>query len=554
MGAINCKETPRQKMIGMMYLFLTAMLALNVSKDILDAFVIVNEGMEKTNTNFSLKNSFTYDAFVVANQNDPIKVAPYYRAAMNIKKYSKDLDTYIKKLKAELITRIEGTEKAPAAIKDMRNFDGKDDRDVPHNFMLGESEDGSQGSARELKNKLIEFKKNLFAELKKSDISLPNKELSIRGLGDLGINTENNPKASADEPAEKYWETALFAEIPAAATITLLSQIQNQVKNAEATVIQTLYSGIGATSFKFDTVAPRVIPKSSFLISGDKYEADLFIAAFSSTDTVSKVLIGDSYDSINGKLLGNVKTLNIERGIGKYVVEGAGQGNHSYAAIINVFNASTGIFTPYAVKSGGKYNIEYNVAPPMAVVSPTKMNVLYIGVDNPMEISVPGFRDDQVSASCSGGSLFKSGKGWIARVSKVGKCNISVNAKDDKGTSRSMGSKEFRIKRVPNPVPMCGGQKGGNIAKGLLTAQVGPAATLENFDFELKFSVVSFVVSATIGGFDQDPASKSGRFTPEQIALIKKVPKGKRVRIENVRARGPDGTVTDIGTISFKLQ
>ncbi|PIX35713.1 MAG: gliding motility protein GldM, partial [Bacteroidetes bacterium CG_4_8_14_3_um_filter_31_14] len=192
--------------------------------------------------------------------------------------------------------------------------------------------------------------------------------------------------------------------------------------------------------------------------------------------------------------------------------------------------------------------------PPMAVVSPTKMNVLYIGVDNPMEISVPGFRDDQVSASCSGGSLFKSGKGWIARVSKVGKCNISVNAKDDKGTSRSMGSKEFRIKRVPNPVPMCGGQKGGNISKGLLTAQVGPAATLENFDFELKFSVVSFVVSATIGGFDQDPASKSGRFTPEQIALIKKVPKGKRVRIENVRARGPDGTVTDIGTISFKLQ
>ena len=555
MGATNCPETPRQKMIGMMYLFLTAMLALNVSKEILNAFAIVNEGMEKTNANFTLRNGFTYDAFTAAKQNDPLKVTPYYDAAMNAKKYSTEVDEYIKDLKLQMIMQIDGKPKEVAleTEKDLLKFDGKDNRDVPHYFMVGEAVDGSKGKARELKDKLNEFKKKMFDLLRNPKIQLPDKELTIKGLGELGINTADNPNASPDKPDEKFWETSKFAEIPAIASITMLTQIQNQVKNAEAVIIQTLLSSIGATDFKFDTVAPRVIPKSNYLISGDKYEADLFIAAFSSTDTMSKVMVGDGYDSINGKLTGTVKEIPVTRGVGKYIIDGAGVGSHTYAAMINVFNSSTGQYKPYAVKSGGKYNIEYTVAPPMAVVSPTKMNVLYIGVENPMEISVPGFRDDQISANCSGGTLYKSGKGWVAKVTKVGKCNISVSVKDDKGTSRSMGTKEFRMKRVPDPVPTVAGKKGGPIAKSLLAAQSGVVATLENFDFDLKFSVLGFTVSANIGGFTQDAVSNSSRFTPEQINLFTKVQKGKKVYIENVRAQGPDGTSRNLGSIAFKI-
>jgi len=557
MGATNCPETPRQKMIGMMYLFLTAMLALNVAKNVLDAFAIVDDGLQKTNANFTIKNGFTYDAFVIAKQNDPIKVTPYYDAAMKAKVYSKSLFEYIKSLKVEIITKIDGKtkEESEKAEENMMLLDGKDDRDVAQNYLVGDAVDGSGGVARHIKDSLISFKKRMIALIQDPKISIKDKELTIKNLGNLGINTDDNPKPDPDKPEEKHWETALFSEIPAAAVITILTELQNQVKNAEASITQTLLGGIGATDFKFDTVAPRVIPKSNYLISGDKYEADLFIAAFSSSDTASKIMIGDSYDSVKASLTGNIKTYNIQRGVGKYVVEGAGVGTHSYAAIINVFNASTGQFKPYPVKSGGSYNIEYTVAPPMAVVSPTKMNVLYIGVDNPIEISVPGFRDDQISASCSGGSLIKSGKGgWIARVTKTGKCNVSVSVKDNKGTTRSMGTKEFRVKRVPDPVPTCAGQKGGIISKGLLAAQVGPAATLENFDFELKFQVVSFSVSATINNFENDVPCQGGRFTPAQVNLITKVQKGKRVRIENVKAKGPDGRVVDIGSISFKLQ
>lgn len=555
MGATNCPETPRQKMIGMMYLFLTAMLALNVSKEILNAFVVVNKGLQQTNVNFTQRNGFTYQSLAFAKGNDPKKVTPYYDAAENVKKLSNELDAYIKDLKIQIIKKADGATDAEAAIReeDMMKFEAKDNRDIPHLFMLGEAGDGSQGEARNLKNKLIDFKKKTLDLLKDPKIILNKKDTVIKKLGELGINTDDDKNFDPDKPDEKYWETKLFAEIPCAATLTLLTQIQNQVKNAEATLIQTLLGGIGSEEIKFDVVAPRVIPKSNYIIQGDSYEAELFIAAYSSTDTTSQVVIGEAYDSVKNEIINPSQTINFKDGIGKYIVPNAGGGSHTYSALIRVFNATTGVMTSYPVKSGGKYGIEYNVAPPMAVVSPTKMNVLYIGVDNPIEISVPGFRDDQISANCSGGSLIKSGKGWVARVTKVGKCNISVSAKDDKGGSKSMGSKEFRVKRVPLPVPTCGGQKGGTIGKGLLSAQAGPAATLENFDFELKYSVVSFNVSASIGGFTQDAPSNGGRFTPQQLDLINKVPKGKKVYIENVKAKGPDGTVSDIGTISFKL-
>ena len=557
MGATNCPETPRQKMIGMMYLFLTAMLALNVSKDILSAFVVVNKGLQQTNVNFSQRNGFTYQALAFAKGNDPKKVTPYYDAAEEVKKLSEEVDAYIKKLKVDLIIKADGStpEEATAAESDMKLFANKSNKHIPQLFMLGQSNDGSLGEARPLKNKLIEFKKKVLDLLKDPKIILNKKDTVLKKLGDLGVGTDDDKNYDPDKPEEKYWETRLFSELPAAATITLLTQIQNQVKNAEATIIQTLYGGIGSEDIKFDVVAPRVIPKSNYLIQGDSYEAELFIAAYSSTDTTSQVVIGESYDSINRKIINPSQTINFKNGMGKYIVPNAGGGAHTYAAMINVFNSTTGVTTSYPVKSGGKYNIEYMVAPPMAVVSPTKMNVLYIGVDNPIEISVPGFRDDQISAGCSGGSLSKAGKGgWIARVTKAGKCNISVTVKDDKGGSRSMGSKEFRVKRIPDPVPTVAKLKGGQIAKNMLQAQSGVEATLEGFDFDLKFTIASFTVSATLdGGFSEEPTSQTNKFTPQQLALFGKLKKGKKVYIENVKCRKPDGTVVPLGSISFKI-
>ncbi|MGQ9847466.1 MAG: hypothetical protein ACUVQP_08210 [Bacteroidales bacterium] len=172
MGATNCPETPRQKMIGMMYLFLTAMLALNVSKDILNAFATVNEGLQKTNVSFSLSNGFTYDAFERAKQNDPIKVAPYYEAAAKAKKYAEEVYNFLNEKKIDLIMQCDGKtrEEAEKAVEDLILFEAKDQRDIPHFYMLGESVDGSKGEARNIKNKLNEYKKNLLELFKYTKI------------------------------------------------------------------------------------------------------------------------------------------------------------------------------------------------------------------------------------------------------------------------------------------------------------------------------------------------------------------------------------------------
>lgn len=552
MGATNCPETPRQKMIGMMYLMLTCMLALNISKEVLNAFIVVNEGLVKTNEVFEQKNAYMYAALEKAKANSPEKAGPASNAAQKAKEYSAELDKYIQELKIELFMAADGCTREVAMTANIKDLQAKDNVDRPHFILIGESVDGSAGKARILKNKLNEYKEKLIALLNDPKIDIPNKPKEIKDLGDLGINTADNPNASPDKPFEKYWETNTFGEIPLAAVITMLTQVQNQVKNAEATIVNKLLGSIGASDFKFDTIAPRIVPRSNYIVSGDSYEAELFIAAFSTTDK-PRILVGSGFDSTKGELTGTIDSVTVERGVGKYKVDGPGIGAHTFAAVIQVKNPVTGEFKTYPIKSGGKYDLEYMVAKPQAVISPTKMNVLYIGVPNPIDISVSGFRADQINANISQGSLSKSGTGYVANVKTPGKCNISVSVKDDKGQSRSMGSMEFRIKRVPDPVPKVANLKGGSISKSLLVSQTGVKADLENFDFDLKFDVVGFLVEATIKGFSESKVSTGARFTPEQIALINKVAIGQSVYIADVKAKKPDGTVANIGTIKFKL-
>src|ERR1043165_4725756 len=157
----SSKETPRQKMIGMMYLVLTALLALNVSKDILDAFVVVNKGLEKTNVNFSDRNEELYSMFDLAKTVDPVRVTANWKLAQEAKKGSEELCVYIDKLQKQLIAKTEGLEQNVADTIQMANIAGKDKYDTPTNILIGDSEDGSAGASRELKNKLIAYRTQL---------------------------------------------------------------------------------------------------------------------------------------------------------------------------------------------------------------------------------------------------------------------------------------------------------------------------------------------------------------------------------------------------------
>src|ERR1051326_3601691 len=148
------KETPRQKMIGMMYLVLTALLALNVSKEILNAFIIVNTGLEKTNVNFTSKNEITYAQFEKAKLNDEKKVRPFYDAAMAAQKASKEMVDYIEKIKLELIRDVDKVD----TLSNLKFLNAKDNYDIPTHYMIGDDPENATGKAAELKVKIKNYK------------------------------------------------------------------------------------------------------------------------------------------------------------------------------------------------------------------------------------------------------------------------------------------------------------------------------------------------------------------------------------------------------------
>ena len=558
-GGANCPETPRQKMIGMMYLFLTAMLALNVSKSILNAFVIVNNSLEATNTAFETNNSNMYTTFENEKAKNPTKVQAYFDAAMKAQQLSKDMDAYVLELKAEIVAETEGITLEEAKELPLGGVNAKDNNVIPTHHLIGEKADGSTGKARELKIALDKYVSDLKKLFDPKAIDIPLKSSVITGLGNLGVETRDPQDIEelkgtinfSDNPEEKYWETSKFYHTPLAAVVTMFSQIQNQIRNAESTVVGLLLNSISASDFKFDTLAAKVIPNSNYIIQGDKYEADLFVAAFSTTDN-PKIIVGEGYDTVKAELTGKIDTVPVNKGVGRLSVDASSTGPKKYSAIINV-KKPDGTYKAYPLIVNGSHEIEYMVAKPSAVISPTKMNVLYVGVWNPLEISVAGYPADRVKPS--GGLSGDGGPGkYKVKPTRAGKKTISVSVLDEDGTSRSMGSQEFRVKRVPDPVAKIAKKKGGKIKKNVLLAQAGVKADLENFDFDLTFRIVGFTVAVNVGGFEKTASSGSYRFTPQQVALMKKSKRGGRVTFENIRAKGPDGSVRKLGTVSFKIQ
>jgi gliding motility-associated protein GldM len=215
--------------------------------------------------------------------------------------------------------------------------------------------------------------------------------------------------------------------------------------------------------------------------------------------------------------------------------------------VIN-YKDPNGIIVPYP------FSHEYIVAKPSMTVSPTKMNVFYAGLANPVSISVPGIPSSNLKVSITNGRIEASSDGYTVYPDKVGvKSIVSVSADID-GTIKSMGSMEFRVKRVPNPVATVGGKNEGLISKNELLAEQGVFAEIPDFDFQMKFTVASFVVSTSKGGFVVDKPATGNKFSSEQIDLMKGLNPGGRLYIDNIVAKGEDGSTRNLSAISFKIR
>ena len=508
MGTKNCPEAPRQKMISVMYLVLTAMLALNVDKSVLDAFVMVDHSFMQTIENFTAKNQRVYSDFNSAAQENPQKAGELNKKVLDVKASSDSLYNLILSLKELIVKTADGPE------GNINEIVATSDLNISAQVMI------TQKKGAVLKNAIEAYRNSLLALVDTSNTEL------IASIN-KSLNTDPPPPKEGSTPS---WEEGKFEGYPLIAVITLMSKIQSDVRNAESDVIHNLYAKIDASSFKFNKLQAQVVSKSDFVLLGGTYEAKVFLSAIDTTVS-PEVYVG------GGKL---------SNAFGDYKVGTSREGKIEYSGYINYKNPE-GIVVPYPFKHA------YEVAKPSMTVSPTKMNVFYAGLDNPVSISVPGIAPSNVNVSITNGSISSGAAGYIVRPGKVGVNSvISVSATID-GTTKEIGSMPFRVKKVPDPIASVAGKIDGAITKNELLAQQGVLAKIPDFDFEMNFTVTSFVVSTIKASYVIDEPTKGNRFSTKQVDLMKGLNPGSRLYIESIVVKGDDGTTRNLPAISFKI-
>ncbi len=400
-------------------------------------------------------------------------------------------------------------------------------------------------SEQDLKALIVDFRETLL-----NDIISP-EATNVRESISNSLNTDD---ATEKDGSKVTWEIHNFHALPLVAVVTILSKIQVDIRNAEAETLNYLYNQIEAGSFKFNKLVPTVIPNSNYILKGNEYRAEVFIAA---TDTTQKpkIMVGN-YDStvtadgvVTYRMVGEYNELPIDHnGRGVYSVQAGSLGSKRWGGLIRM-QAPDGAMIDYPFKS------TYQVAEASLVVSPTKMNVFYSGLDNPVDISVPGVADNNISVSLSRGTIRRvSGSSYIVQPGRAGKPDIVVNVVAEiDGVKRRMPPKPFRVKNVPDPVAQVAGRERGDIPKSELVAQAGIFAVMKDFDFELTFKITGFKVSINDKGYTVEEISSSNRITDAQRQLLNRLRRGDQVVFQDIKAVGPEGNTRPLPPVILKV-
>ena len=247
-------------------------------------------------------------------------------------------------------------------------------------------------------------------------------------------------------------------------------------------------------------------------------------------------------------MIGKYDSIPIVNGKGVYNVKTDRLGEKSWGGIIQ-----------YGVRGGGiqsyPFKGKYQVLKPNLVISPTKMNVFYYKIDNPVDISVPGVAPDKIRPIPTNATIKRDRRGgYIVRPTKTsGTVKIRVTADVD-GERQSMGYKEFRVRKIPKPVAKVAGKSGGTIRKNLLLRVPGVSAELEDFLFDLPFKIKSFTLTATVAGYSKSVPQSGSKFSKNQRRFMKTLKSGDNLIVEDIKAAGPDGRVTKLQPLVFKIK
>jgi len=557
------KLPPRQKMIGLMYLVLLALLAMNVSKSILDSFVVINHGIENTAETFVASNEVLYTAFDKAASESPA-AKKWQEKAEKVKKNANELVLHIDAIKQKMYQMIDGLPEEGIDTVDLSDISAKDNFDMPA-LLMGIAEPSSPGestlcpecSSTLLKDKLNTFHTQLIGLFEdknvKDDITSKIAFLETHEIPGHGGN-----------PADP-WEVGMFYHNPLAAVVTTLSKIQSDVRTAEAQVINRLYENIDAGGVSFNNVVGMAVLPKAYLNPSDSFTADIFTAAYDDrvnpeiyvfngpNGGVDSAALANKVTDINKLMKGEkgskwgegdwyqMSEEDVRAGKGNLKIK-PGMGLHEWGGLIKL-----------KTKKGPKvydFKSSFEVGTPSVAVAADAMNVFYIGIDNPVSISAPS---PKFNATAPG--LSKSGKGFIMRPKKTGNVTINVTGIDElTGKSKALGKAEFRVLRIPTPVAYIIGKTGTILASKTKLQSGVVQAKLEGFVFDLKVRVISFTLGTTVAGDYRKVDVKGNRMNSNCKNLIKRASKGQRFYLENMKVKMPDGRTVKLGNLTIKIR
>jgi gliding motility-associated protein GldM len=496
------KETPRQRMIGILYLVLLGLIALNVPDSLLDSFKNITRSLDASRTNVTTSLTTTYSAFEATKlKEQPEKAGLLLAKAKDASKIANELNSYIEELKAELI------KKGGGINPDIDDVDARESLDISSEVMINDKK------ANALKEKIESTKTKL---------------LTLLGKDSVGVNfslNANDPQPIKGFP-NKTWQNAYFGEgIPLGAALTTLAKIQADNKNAENEVVKRILGKVDQAQVTLNQFKAVAVAPTSYVLAGQQYKAEIFLTAYDQNSNPTITVGGSAVPTSNG--------------VGTYTTTASGEGLRTWSGQLLVKQVDG---PPKAYTVTGSYM----VAKPSAVVSPDKMNVLYIGVPNPLSVSAPGVPKEGIKVSMSGGSVSGSNGHYTANVTSPGVAKVTVLG--DKGMV--LGAMDFRVKRIPDPKAMFAGKSGGKTSAANIRAQDRLFAKLDNFEFDAKFNVTRF--NLLIIKPRQDAISLSatgGELSGAMRSAMSSVTPGTTVVFQDIIAVGPDGTQRGLDAI-----
>lgn len=572
------KETPRQKMIGMMYLVLTALLALNVSKQVIAAFVTINNKLDASAHIIDQNNQNNYSSFdkkittVKAQGGDVNAVKVWQDRAYKVQNRTTQIVSFLLSECNDMIKLSEGVDWIEEGergkdkngyileLRPLAEIEGMDNYDIPTGMFIGGDPQNPVARGLAMRDSVVSYR-NYVAQIM-ATYETPKGKFTFKApddLKDLSAALKTcNPDDTADisafmrslempekvtqtihgESEELPWPSVMFDHAPIVAAAAMITAVKLDVKNSESMATKFLLSKVDVQEFDFNKIEPLAFASTGYINQGDSLNLRVMIAAYDSTE-VPKVSWGQDADTANEA---NWKSATNATD-GSISLRGESPGMHKIKGVIYVKQRGIEVPKPW--------EFEYTVGQPMGVVALPEMRVLYRGYDNIVEGTASGFPPDRVTLSGSGCTITKRGAQYVATVgSGTREATISVNGKKTDGGSVNLGSFKFKVKSLPSPDVYLGGITTGQ-TPGLSSVRAQTRLSCR-YDESIPLTNVSFSItggSVSVDGIMRKGKVLSGGGLDANATQVLAQSAGKQVTI-TVNYRGPDG-VGKIAGLAF---